>query len=179
MSSQPYLAVHWRMETVQPEILPDCAEALVDTLSTLLADPTLARGIKTVWLATDMPASLSSDEGSQAPQHRSNTFKAVTNEHIHAMNIVKGAFDAGGALEHRTMTGLAEQMQRVRAELMGEGRDFSLVDDDDTGLIWEDAGIWGILDKMAAMQSTLFVSGARGCGRVRYVPICKSESLMS
>lgn len=169
--SQPYLAVHWRMETVQPDLLPDCAEALVDTLSSLLADPTLAKGIKTVWLATDMPVSLSSEEALRVhvPPQRSNTFKAITSEHTSAMNIVKAAFDVGGVLQDWQITSLAEQMQRVRTELAEEGRDFSLADEDEAGLIWEDSGIWGILDKIAAMQSTLFVSGARGCGRVRYV----------
>ncbi|EKM58664.1 uncharacterized protein PHACADRAFT_253150, partial [Phanerochaete carnosa HHB-10118-sp] len=29
---EPYAAVHWRMETVDPGALPDCADALVDTL---------------------------------------------------------------------------------------------------------------------------------------------------
>ncbi|KAI0090962.1 hypothetical protein BDY19DRAFT_861224, partial [Irpex rosettiformis] len=158
--------VHWRMETVQLDLLSDCAEALVDTLGNLLADPTLAKDIKTVWMATDMPLSLSSDEGSHAPSQRSNTFKTVMKEHTLAMSIVKTAFGVGGPLEEWKMTGLAEQMRRVRANLTEEGRDFSLVDEDDSGLIWEDAGVWGILDKMAAMQSTLFVSGARGCGRV-------------
>lgn len=169
--SRPYLAVHWRMETVQPDLLPDCAEALVDTLGILLAEPTLARDIKTVWLATDMPLPLSSDEMLHAPPQRSNTFKTVTNEHTLALNIVKDAFDLGGSLENWKMTNLAEQMYRVRKDLAQRGRDFSLVDEDDSGLIWEDTGVWGILDKMAAMQSTLFVSGARGCGRVRYVAL--------
>ena len=166
-SSHPYLAVHWRMETVQPDLLPDCAEALVDTLGTLLAEPTLAKDIKTVWLATDMPLSVSSDETIHAPSQRSNTFKAITTEHTLAMNIVKAAFEAGNSLENWKMTNLAEQMYRVRTDLAKQGRDFPLVDEDDSGLIWEDTGVWGILDKMAAMQSTLFVSGARGCGRVR------------
>ncbi|KAI0752282.1 hypothetical protein BC629DRAFT_1255047, partial [Irpex lacteus] len=159
--------VHWRMETVQPDLLHDCAEALVDTLSSLLADPTLAKGIKTVWVATDVPLlSSNSNEPIRVPTQRSNTFKMVTEEHMSAMQLVTTAFDVGGPLEEWNITGLAEQMQRVRMELKTQGRDFSLVDEDDSGAIWEDAGIWGILDKMAAMQSTLFVSGARGCGRV-------------
>lgn len=170
--SKPYLAVHWRMETVEPELLPDCAEALVDTLSILLAEPTLAKDIKTVWLATDMPGSLTSGVSLQGPALRSNTFKVITGQHTEALGILKAAFDRGGPLEDWTVTGLAEQMQRVRSELASAKREFSIGNADDDGLIWEDPGIWGILDKMVAMESTLFVSGARGCGRVRCVPHC-------
>ena len=44
---------------------------------------------------------------------------------------------------------------------------FSLDDDDDDGILLEDPGILGILDKLAAFNAALFVSGTRGCGRVR------------
>lgn len=171
---RPYLAVHWRMETVDPAVLPDCAEALVDTLSTLLGDPTLAAGIKSVWLATDVPWSSDVDkqveEGvMRSPEQRSNTFKAFAKEHFEAIDILKAAFARDGSLEEWTLTGLAEEIRKLRAA--HEDDELVLAYEDDVGLLWEDSGIWGILDKMAAMNSTLFVSGARGCGRVRYVQL--------
>ncbi|RXW11578.1 hypothetical protein EST38_g14277, partial [Candolleomyces aberdarensis] len=35
---QPYIAIHWRMETVALDVLEDCAYALIDVLSNLLAE---------------------------------------------------------------------------------------------------------------------------------------------
>ena len=164
----PFLAVHWRMETVEPSVLPDCAEALVDTVSTLLADPTLAEGIKTVWLATDVPWS-GGDDGTlvRSPEQRSNTFRSFEKEHFEAIDIVKSAFAEDGPLEGWKLTGLGEEIQRLKAT--GHDEELELAYEDDTGMLWEDSGVWGIFDKMAAMRSTLFVSGARGCGRVRRV----------
>ncbi|KAI0337241.1 hypothetical protein BDW22DRAFT_1340131 [Trametopsis cervina] len=167
----PYLAIHWRTETVPPDHLPACADALVDTLSTLLADPTLARGVEAVWLATDVPPVSAHGQGEKeggegGPAQRSNTFKEVTAAHADALDVVHSAFEPGGPLEAWRLTGLAQEMRRVRAELAEARSGFSLVDEDFDGLIWQDAGVWGILDKMAAMEATLFVSGARGCGRV-------------
>ncbi|KAF7793721.1 hypothetical protein EIP86_004837 [Pleurotus ostreatoroseus] len=163
---EPYVAVHWRMETVPPALLPDCAEALIDTLSVLLADPTLSQDIRSVWLATDLPWTGSADS-SLAPAQRSNTFRNVTSQHTEAVEIVRSAFDGDGPLSGWKLTGLTQEMRRVRAELAASGEEFVLEDDDENGLLWEDSGVWGILDKMAAMESALFVSGARGCGRVR------------
>ena len=166
---QPYIAVHWRMETVVPTLLPDCAEALVDTLSILLADPTLGAGVRSIWLATDLPwpSSPSDPMHVKTPVQRSNTFRNVTDEHIEALEILKTAFEPEGALEGWKLTGLAQEIARVRATMESSGDEFALDDDDEGGLLWEDSGVWGILDKMAAMESALFVSAARGCGRVR------------
>ena len=158
------------METVEPAVLPDCAEALVDTLGTLLADPTLADGIKTVWLATDVPWSGSTtavDALVRSPAQRSNTFKAFTNEHFEAIGIVKTAFANEGPLMGFKLTGLGEEIQKLR--MADKADELVLAHEDDVGMLWEDSGIWGILDKTAAMSSALFVSGARGCGRVRSV----------
>lgn len=166
---EPYVAVHWRMETVPPALLPDCAEALVDTLSVLLADPTLSRDVRSVWLATDLPWTGSVDLSS-TPAQRSNTFRNVTSQHTEAVEIVQSAFDGEGPLSGWKLTGLTQEMSRVRAELTASGEELVLEDDDESGQLWEDSGVWGILDKMAAMESALFISGARGCGRVRSVP---------
>ncbi|GJE89831.1 hypothetical protein PsYK624_059400 [Phanerochaete sordida] len=165
----PYAAVHWRMETVDPGVLPACAYALVDTLGTLLADPTLGAGVRAVWLATDVPwtAGGAAPALVRSPEQRSNTFRAFAPEHFAALDIVKGAFARGGALDEWALTGLGEEVQRYRAANAAE--DLELAYEDDTGMLWEDSGVWGILDKMAAMEAALFVSGARGCGRVRYV----------
>lgn len=201
---KPYLAVHWRMETVPSGVLPDCAESLVDTLSTLLSDTALSKGIKTIWFASDFPWVVSSssplafggyDDHDQKNLHmkidtsarRSSTFRSVTYEHIEAIETFKNAFNQGGALEGYKLTGVAEELDRVRTEIENShrgdvddedeggaerypwsGKGFNILEqDDDDGVLLEDPGVLGILDKLAAFNAALFVSGARGCGRVR------------
>ncbi|KAI0081017.1 hypothetical protein K474DRAFT_1657201 [Panus rudis PR-1116 ss-1] len=184
-SNRKYIAVHWRMETVSPALLPDCAEALVDTLFTLLSDPTLAAGINTVWFASDFPWPVSSsaaEDGDaldtdtngdqqglmqiETSARRSNTFRSVSKGHIEAIGILKSAFRKGGPLDGWRLTGISEELDRVRRNMEGEGKMLVLQEEDDEGVLLEDAGILGILDKLAAMNATLFVSGARRCGRV-------------
>ena len=52
-------------------------------------------------------------------------------------------------------------------EMEKEGKGYVLEEDDDEGVLLEDSGVLGILDKLVAMNSALFVSGAKRCGRVR------------
>ena len=48
------------------------------------------------------------------------------------------------------------------------GRRLNILEEDDNGgILLEDPGVLGILDKLAAFNAALFVSGAKGCGRVR------------
>lgn len=114
---------------------------------------------------------------------RSNTFRSVTYEHIEAIQIFRNAFNQGGVLEGYKLTGVAEELDRVRMEIENSQRDdhegensgerwsgkgFNILEaDDDDGVLLEDPGVLGILDKLAAFNAALFVSGARGCGRVR------------
>ncbi|KAH8092623.1 hypothetical protein BXZ70DRAFT_909411 [Cristinia sonorae] len=192
----PFLAVHWRMETVAPAMMPDCAEALVDTLATLLVDPTLGEDVKTVWFASDFPWPVSSGSGSGAAAleevsmdfssdedalqqqgkkknmdvsvtaRRSNTFRTVAREHVEAIEIVKAAFRSGGSLDGWKLTGITEELDRVRREMEAEGKLWVLDEDDEEGALLEDPGVLGVLDKLVAMKAALFVSGAKRCGRV-------------
>ena len=60
--------------------------------------------------------------------------------------------------------------QYVRHEpvvMAGLRKGYVLEEDDDEGVLLEDSGVLGILDKLVAMNSALFVSGAKRCGRVR------------
>ncbi|KAI0790035.1 hypothetical protein C8Q75DRAFT_763711 [Abortiporus biennis] len=180
LATGPQLAIHWRMETVPPVVLPDCAEALVDTLNTLLSDPALAQDIKTVWLASDFPWPISSSDSYEGflelatieeqsamkinrGERRSSTFKSMSKHHIEAIEVLKAAFRDGGVLEGYKLTGVSEELERVRQE----GNGYVLEDDDDESALLKDIGILGILDKLAAVNAALFVRGSRGCGRVR------------
>lgn len=155
----PYLAVHWRMETIAPESLPECALSLVDTLFDLLHDQGLAGGIQTVWFASDYPSPIFPTEGQTGRAGgtmKSGTFRHVTRYHHQAIEALRQAFEDSGDLFGWKLTGLHEESRRV----FPEGGDEVL----------QDTGVLGILDKVISIRAALFVSGDKGCGRRRYVP---------
>ncbi|KAK2459909.1 hypothetical protein APHAL10511_008109 [Amanita phalloides] len=145
----PYLSVHWRVETIVTQNLPQCAYALIDTLANMLHDPSLAGDIKFIWLASDMPFT------TMPKAAKSGTLKELTFLHEEAAQIVRSAFETGGALADWSLQTLEEKLNAR----------FSF---DDHHLDWiGDSGVRGILDKIIAAQATLFVSGSRRCSRVR------------
>ena len=145
-----YLAVHWRVETILPENLPQCAYALIDTLVNILRDFGLAGDIKFIWIASDMPFT---------PQRtaiaKSGTLKELTPSHQEAAEIVRSAFDSGGALTNWELQTLENVMEdRFRNDSHHEE--------------WlDDIGVRGILDKIIAAQATLFIGGTKKCSRIR------------
>ncbi|KAF7972415.1 hypothetical protein HWV62_17968 [Athelia sp. TMB] len=189
-----YLVIHWRMETVPPEDLPLCAEKLVDTLVGLLhprdhlapenepvdTDADWSREeqgpgelpaqdnstIRTVWFASDYPYPVTSSatEFEDLPR-KSGTFRNLTPEHVSAIAILRSAFLPDGPLQDTKLTGLKEQLERVRdlALVENNGKSGGIGID---GEMVDDAGVLGILDKLVAMDAKLFVSGGKGCGRV-------------
>ena len=165
--SHAYLVIHWRMETVPPEVLPECANSLIDKLSNLLREEALADEIQTVWLATDYPYPFSGAPLSIQPEQimKSGTFKNVREQHVEAMDILKAAFEGGGELEEWKLTGLTEALEQARKD---DGIEEEML---------TDSGVLGILDKIIAMRATLFVSGAKGCSRARYV-VCRPQIIL-
>ncbi|KAJ6507719.1 hypothetical protein C8R47DRAFT_942760, partial [Mycena vitilis] len=152
----PYVMVHWRMETVAPTKLPDCAHALVDTLVRLPG------GVRTVWFASDYPHAVhrsarpgvdfGAAAGSAALKAKSGTFRDVGPLHAVAVGIFGDAFAEGGELEGWDV---AELTDGRLAALEGEWEEELL----------DDAGVRGIVDKIIGMRAALFVSGAPGCAR--------------
>ncbi|KAF9260125.1 hypothetical protein L218DRAFT_873072 [Marasmius fiardii PR-910] len=153
--------VHWRMESISPEVFTNCALALVDFLSSTLRDPILGAYIKTVWFASDHPISLSvldcpnaetTLDESSFPR-KSNTFINLAETHVDALRIVRESFCSGGELEGWTVTDLTET-------LAGAG-DISGYDSD----MLADPGLLGILDKLVGVRATIFASGSRTCAK--------------
>ncbi|KAJ2928720.1 hypothetical protein H1R20_g8405, partial [Candolleomyces eurysporus] len=110
---QPYIAIHWRMETVPLDVLEDCAYALIDVLSNLSAeielehsqldssaqwgDSNRERKRTKIWFASDYPYPLSlaptdqdSRTGIRVP--KSGTFREFNAAHERAIRILKSAF---------------------------------------------------------------------------------------
>ncbi|KAJ7111947.1 hypothetical protein C8R44DRAFT_882978 [Mycena epipterygia] len=152
----PYVMVHWRMESVAPAALPQCAHALVDTLAHLPG------GVRTVWFASDYPHAVhrsarpGMDYGtaasSAARKAKSGTFRDVGPLHAEAVGIVGDAFAEGGELEGWEVAELTD------ARLAGLEGDWEPE-------LLDDAGVRAIVDKIIGTQAMLFVSGAPGCAR--------------
>jgi hypothetical protein len=172
-----YLVIHWRMETVPPNILARCAHSLVRTLVGLLqaqdVEDDVTSNYKTVWFASDYPYPISRPLPSNTNRYqtqgdggsKSGTFRGVGRQHEEAIEILRDAFDEGGALEGTKITGLAEELAKARAATAEDGKTGVAIE----GELNDDSGILGILDKIVAMKAGLFVSGGKGCGRVRCV----------
>ena len=153
--SSPYLVVHWRMETVDPSVLSDCAHALVDLLVRLLHDESMALNISTVWFASDYPYPIAGRTKTQprfALGAKSGTFREFEIRHERAVQVLREAFEEGGELGRWEVTDISEATE-------------SYVIDKELS---NDAGILGIVDKLIAMQADLFLSGSNRCARRRY-----------
>ncbi|KAF8972309.1 hypothetical protein BDZ97DRAFT_1913522 [Flammula alnicola] len=151
----PYLAVQWRMETVDPEVLNDCAHALVDVLSRILHDSALAANITTVWFAGDYPYPIVKRVASQrrpAVVAKSGTFRDFEIRHEEAIQILQNAFDKQGELSAWRLTDFVDSLDMVTGA--------------ETDLM-QDSGVFGILDKLVSIKANLFVSGASRCSRRR------------
>ncbi|KAH7871551.1 uncharacterized protein C8R40DRAFT_1256436 [Lentinula edodes] len=162
--SSPYLTIHWRMESVSPDVLPDCAHDLVDTISNLLHSPDLSEGIQKVWFSGDYPVPLvehlypTSDRAQTRAtiQNKSGTFRDFGEKHTEAVNILVDAFREGAELDRWTITDLTAELARME-------KDNELHDVHPEFLA--DSGALGILDKMVGMDAAIFVGGSKRCGR--------------
>ncbi|KAL1920817.1 uncharacterized protein VTP21DRAFT_11452 [Calcarisporiella thermophila] len=181
---RPFIAVHWRMETVAPQVLPQCAAQLADYL-----EHTKKRlNIKNVYLATDYPL-----EGKYA--HSSTWHKEdMTENHHEAIRILKEKIDVVTWLslnEDRKARGRitpAKDVYYLQRERNGsfqkpliakERAGFGVIDvrdeltpdleDQHGGEAIDDQydpGLLGILDKITATQATYFVAGSTECAKL-------------
>lgn len=152
----PYLVVQWRMESVDPELLEDCAHSLVDVLSRLLHDSVLAVNVTSIWFASDYPYPIVERGSSQRRPEliaKSGTFRDFDTRHEKAVEILRSAFNKQGELGNWTLTDFAEVIAA------GKGGETELL---------HDSGALAILDKLVSMKAVLFVSGASRCSRRRY-----------
>ncbi|KAJ3740634.1 hypothetical protein DFH05DRAFT_1452471 [Lentinula detonsa] len=163
-SSSPYVMIHWRMESVSPDILPDCAHDLVDTISNLLHTSVLGEGIQKVWFAGDYPVPIvnhlypSSDRASVPTiiQKKSGTFRDFGEKHRETVDILVDAFREGAELDRWVLTDLTAELVRMEEDdgILDVHPDFLT-----------DSGALGILDKMIGMNAAIFVGGSKRCGR--------------
>jgi hypothetical protein len=173
----PYLAVYWRMESVSPEALPTCAENLVSTLHDILNNDkeAIGSGISHIWFATDVSFIPDPSNKSAVLTENGGGSVNLTEDHIQALQILRNAFSSkyGGLLSRFKLTRLGDELERMKRD--GEEIDDLVDGNNRQEEVLDDSGVLGILDKLVAMRSAIFLSGGNGCGRVRYI-LCTLKS---
>ncbi|KAF8805332.1 hypothetical protein BYT27DRAFT_7105213, partial [Phlegmacium glaucopus] len=124
--------VYWRMKTINPESLLECAHALVDVLARILHEKehntpgnealfskNIARTTaRTIWFASDYPCPIARRTPTQARPviiAKSGTFKDFEIRREEAVNILCDAFDdEHGELRKWKLTDFAESIELRR-----------------------------------------------------------------
>ncbi|KAF5374512.1 hypothetical protein D9615_009096 [Tricholomella constricta] len=168
----PYLAIYWHMTGIPPDLLPHCADSLVDVVARLLSDPLTSAGVETVLFASDHPQYHKRQTENKRPDpipsprlsrrwiydglNKSTRPKSLLNERYEeSWEILKAAFAPDGPLAEWRLTELTELVHEQRQPQNGAGMDEDLL---------HDVGVLGILNKLISSRATLFVSGVRACG---------------
>lgn len=154
---KPYIAIHWRQETLPVDNLSACTDALLEVLRDIAAQyPT----IQTVYLATDYPIE-DLEAGHDGMVAHSGTFaRLITEDHHRAMRALLNSFrtDEVGGLK---LTTYEREQKAGRLSLPESAEEGTHVD-----LAQLDSGLLGIVDKTVAMQAEVFVTGSAGiCGK--------------
>jgi len=165
------------MESVSPEALPTCAENLVSTLHDILNNDkeAIGSGISHIWFATDVPFIPDPSNKSAVSTENGGGSVNLTEDHIQALQILRDAFSSkyGGLLSRFKLTRLGDELARMKRD--GEEIDDLVDGNNRQEEVLDDSGVLGILDKLVAMRSAIFLSGGNGCGPVRYI-LCTLES---
>ncbi|CAG8816405.1 14415_t:CDS:2, partial [Cetraspora pellucida] len=139
----PYIAVHWRMERGQSELMPKCANELVKTLKKVQNQ----YGIKNVYLATDFPLN--------GGNPQSLTFHNISSFHKKAIEILglDGRFiNSSDYIKFDTWISM-DAFSQIRNDPKYETE-------------FKGAGIHGILDKIVCINAKYFLRSPKGCGRI-------------
>lgn len=140
------------METVDPELLLECAHALVDVLSRILHEEhnnpededLISENItRTIWFAGDYPYPIARRTPTQARPAavvKSGTFKDFEIRHEEAVDIF---------------------VEGVELQGLSKGPDEEE--------LLQDSGVSGILDKLISVKAAIFISGSNKCSRKRSV----------
>ncbi|KAK4049270.1 hypothetical protein OIV83_004206 [Microbotryomycetes sp. JL201] len=160
----PYIAVHWRTETLPVEALATCGSALVDKLVTIKRT---RPEIKMVYLATDYPLEGLGRDGSgkgAAVAHSGTMSKSLTNDHHDAMRTFLKQFQEtfDGSSDETTLEWtsfvelqkqipLSDELSALLPMIESKHRQLSLQE--------LDHAIVGIVDKVVLTQAELFIAG--------------------
>lgn len=173
----PFVAVHWRTETLAEAHLPPCADALLDKLALVRrAYP----AVTTLYLATDYPIEdLDPSLGSAGAAHSGTFAKSVTEGHHVAFRRFLERF-AERVPGMRLTTFAKEQSSIDIPEALHAALEKARADDDgeDVTLADLDPGLLGIVDKVVAMRAELFLTG-RAAPKPGAMGVCAKASSFS
>lgn len=183
-SISPFIAIHWRQETLPSDIIAPCGEALVDELETLLLTKPGYDKIKTVYLATDYPIEDLENGWDGAIAHSGTFGKLLTEEHHSAMRSFLKLFrtrltdplgvrmttfpkeQAGLKLSDDLLKAITPSVDNTRAAVINDRnsrpRKKSVqlkVPKRGLDLAELDIGLLGIIDKTVAMHAQVFLTG--------------------
>ena len=181
-SLSPFVAVHWRQETLPTASIAQCGEALIDELVRLTSEQ--YTDIKTIYLATDYPLE-DLESGKDGATAHSGTFgKLLTEEHHKSMQNFLRLFRQRLTLERgvRLTTLVKEQPNLVCPEELQsyfqasnpglrKSQPETAID-----LAELDAGLLGIIDKKVAMQAEVFLTGQVSGSRDSLGFVCAKDS---
>ncbi|GAA5960091.1 hypothetical protein JCM21900_003433 [Sporobolomyces salmonicolor] len=163
----PYVAIHWRTETLDVDRIAPCGQQLVHKLREIREKHP---EVKTLYLATDYPLELLRDGRPHAEgdvmAHSGTMGKTLTPAHHDAMRSFLDALErsneAGEEGRFRLTTFLEEQR---RVPLPQELRE--LLPPGSSGLEDLDGAIVGIVDKIVLSEAELFYAGLPVSGSPR------------
>ncbi|CAG8542750.1 8785_t:CDS:2 [Paraglomus brasilianum] len=136
----PYIGIHWRMETANPEKLVNCSIQLIEYIQRIKEE----KGIRNIYFATDYPI----DGGDT----HSGTFLELTKDHHRAAKMLANNLDF-------------YTWQRLNASLFPFKND-KFVAIGKKPVNKEGLGVLAIWDKLVLMHANWFVSGPPGCCRI-------------
>lgn len=181
----PFIAIHWRQETLPSEIIGPCGAALVEELEHLLLTRHDYVKIKTVYLATDYPIEDLENGWDGAVAHSGTFGKLLTEEHHSAMRSFLDLFrmrlteplgvrlttfskeQSNLKLSDKLLKAITPTVDDNRAAAINErnGRPRKQKDvkiktpKRGLDLAELDIGLLGIIDKTVAMHAEVFITG--------------------
>ncbi|CAI2183110.1 5476_t:CDS:2 [Funneliformis geosporum] len=136
---KPFIAIHWRMETSKPEMMPICVKSLIKYINKLQKNI----GIYKIYLATDYPL--------VNAKAQSSTFHIISEQHHDAIKLLNSTFTLNTWVSMKTLDVLINKFPEYKKEINEEFRG---------------SGLQGIFDKLVMSNSSYFISGPKGCGYI-------------
>lgn len=170
-SLSPFLAIHWRTETLPPGNMIPCSSALTKKLQRLQGE---YPEIRTVYLATDYPIEAIGEKDGLAKgsNTHSGTFRKVSDEHHRAFRNFVRDFERG--LKGMRLTTFSKEYSEMVSRSAGSpGSPLpssstpsidpgAPVDEPYIPLAELDSGLIAIIDKTIAIQSEIFLAAFSG-----------------
>jgi hypothetical protein len=134
-----YLAIHWRIENSNINLLSKCSQSLVSWIKNF----TNEHQIDNIYFATDYPLHGNYHKAQSA------SFYNIREEHHEAIRTLNSTIKLNTWISLNALDDLKnDKDERIKNELEG-------------------SGIQGILDKLILINADWFVSGPRGCARIQ------------